>query len=226
MPLIEFPDVPQIDGVPDLNKSAVGLAVLTGVAAQLEKYDYLNDIFGRTQPRPKTVTPWEGQWGIYTKNGEIALPCDSIVGIEFKREFMVATHPVEKGEFASYNKIARPFDVGVTMTCGGKKLLSREAFLLACEQIQDDLELYDVVTPDKVYESVTMGHFDYSRKSLNGVSLLTVEAYFVEVRETATASYSLTKKPDGYKTQNNGAATIAPATKGQDLETLNRYSRN
>lgn len=212
MPLIEFPDIPQLEGVPDLNKAAVGVAVLSGVAAQIEKYDYLNRLFDK-QDRPKQVRQWEGQWGIYNKKGEIALICDSIVTIDFKKESQIASHPVEKGGFASYNKIARPYDIDVLMTCGGQKGLSREAFLLTCQEIADSISLFDVVTPDLVHENVNMVGFNFSRKSQSGVSLLTVEAYFTEVRETAIASYSRTRKPDGTQMQSSGAASVKPASK-------------
>lgn len=212
MPLIQFPDIPQLEGVPDLNKAAVGVAVLSGVAAQIEKYDYLNRLFDR-QDKPKQVRQWEGQWGVYTKEGEVALICDSIVTVDFKKESQISTHPVEKGGFASYNKVARPFDVAVIMTCSGQKGISREAFLLTCQLMSDDLSLYNIVTPDLVHEDMNMVGFDYSRKSQSGVSLLTIEAYFTEIRQTAIASYSKTKKPDGAQMQSSGAASVKPASK-------------
>lgn len=205
MPLIPFPNVPPLPGVPNLRRAATGVLVRTGIAPAimgLDRFGLLSRFLGP-------------QWGVFSASGGAAkLVPDTIASIEFKGDSDIANHPVEQGGFASYNKVAKPFEVSVVMTCSGGGQQSRSDFLSALKDMRDNLELYDVVTPDGVHTSCNLVHYDYKRSSQNGVTMITANCRFQEVRETAVTVFSETAKPDGAGKEGGGSVTASPADKG------------
>lgn len=203
MPLINFPNVPPLPGVPNLRRAATGVLTRTGLLPAirgLNRFGLLDMLMGP-------------QWGVFDESGIVMLQPDTIAAVEYKGDYEIANHPVEEGGFASYNKVAKPFEISVQMTCSGKDS-SREAFLTELEIMRSSLILYTVVTPDKSYGSMNLVHYDYKRSSQSGVSLLTVNCRFQEVRETATTSFTETAKPDGAATQGGGTVSASPASAG------------
>jgi hypothetical protein len=202
MPLINFPDVPVAPGVPNINRSAYGIAVLTGIFAGLSKYG-IKDPFDTT-----------ANWQITDANGAPVILPDSVISFEYKKDNKVSDYPVENGSFSSYNKVTSPFDARIIMTCTGQGQMSREAFIKAIEDMQKSLNLYTIITPDKSYASVNLESHNYKRTSSNGVRLLAVECIFSEIRVTGNVIYS-PAQPSGYKAVSNGNSGTKPLTTSQ-----------
>lgn len=196
MSLIDFPDVPLVAGVPNLRRSAYGVAAQSGILGKVLS----NDVFGLLG---NALAP---TWGIHDKNGKVALKPDSVVAFEYRGEARLSTYPREQGAFSTYNKVQAPYDIRLRMTCDGSGSTTREQFLAALEYLKASLDLYTIVTPDNAYTGANLVNFDYQRSSRNGVTLLTVDAMFEEVRETATAVYSSTAEPSGADTLSVGTA--------------------
>lgn len=208
MPLIPFPNVPPLPGVPNIRRAVTGALTRTGILPAIRGLDR----FGLLDSLMDAIMG--PQWGVFDEFGlSPILEPDTIAAVEYKGDEDIANHPVEKGGFASYNKVSKPFEVAVTMTCSGQNM-GREAFLSAVDDMKYSLDLYTVITPDAVYNGMNLVHYDYKRTSQSGVSLLTVNCRFQEVRETATTTFTETAKPDGAATQGGGTVTSAPATKG------------
>lgn len=130
------------------------------------------------------------RWGIF-KGGAAVAQADSVLTFEYRQDSHIAQYPQEKGAFQSYNKVATPYDARVQMTRGGTED-DRAAFLGAIETAARSLDLFDVVTPERVYSSANIQRFDYRRTSRGGVGLLTVELWLIEIRATATAKFTST----------------------------------
>ena len=128
------------------------------------------------------------QWGIF-KDGTPVILADSVIEVDFKKEWRIADYPVEQGAFQSYNKVETPFDAKVKLSKGGKEA-DRQEFLDTIDDIAGTLDLYDVVTPEKTYIGANISHYDYRRQALNGVGIIVVELFLVEVRATATATFA------------------------------------
>lgn len=176
MPLIPFPDVPNVAGVPALARSAINpVAILTNFA--------LADAVGFVK---NIISP---VWGVFDTSGNEVLFPDSFLGIEYKNGSRVSDYPVEKGAFASYNKVDTPWDVRVRMAVG-TSIEARSAFLATVDSMLHSTNLFDIVTPETVLLTGTLDNVDYRRDSKNGVSLLTVELWFTEVREIDAAQFS------------------------------------
>jgi hypothetical protein len=125
---------------------------------------------------------------------DLVIRPDTVSGFEYRGESRVSDYPMEQGAFSSYDKVSTPFDARMRMVCSGNETMSREEFLDTIERMLREVEVYDLVTPDKTYPSMTLVHFDYRRESTNGVTLLIVDAWFREVRITASSDY--TSDPD------------------------------
>jgi hypothetical protein len=180
MSLIPFPDVPNVPGVPALLRS---LTVPTPGAI-------LNSALGGIAEAAfgKVV------WGVFDQNGTEVLKPDSFLGIDYRNDARVSNYPQEQGAFASYNKVATPFDCRVKMAIGADKA-ARTEFLETVIRMLGGIDLFTVVTPEVTYVNAALQSYDYRRDSSNGVSMLTVDLVFVEVRITATANFSPVEAP-------------------------------
>lgn len=144
------------------------------------------------------------RWGLFNDDGSLALAPDSIISVDFKKDWKVPNYPQELGSFESYNKVTMPFDARVRMTKGGTDA-ERSAFLDAVDAAAGSLNLYGVVMPDVTYENANIVNYSYQRTSTNGVGLLTVDLWLIEIRETATAAFSSTAAPSGADPVSNGS---------------------
>lgn len=211
-----YPNVPRAPGVPAVARPPFGGVVDAVVILTSDALGILSLFSGP-------------QWGIFDAGGNpIAIP-DSIVGFDYRREYRVSDFPLEQGGFASYDKVQMPYDARVSMTCGGASQLqeligslpgfggpsvqqaARSDFLNDLEAAAASLALLTVVTPEVTYASANIVHMDYRRTRTNGVTLLTVDLWLVEVRVTATAKFSNTQAPAAADPQSGGTVQSAPA---------------
>ncbi|MGF6633521.1 hypothetical protein [Paraburkholderia sp. MM6662-R1] len=204
MPLIPFPDVPALPGVPDLNRLPTAIGVRTGATQLLQGLDY----FGLL---PSNAP----QWIIADRNGNALVTPDSVVDLSYKGEARVGTAPVEQGSFSSYNKIALPEDLTLRLSCGGKNM-NLSAFLIAVKSLKSSLQLINIISPEFVYPSYNVDRVDYKRTSTNGVSMIVAEVHFAEIRVDAYASYTDTAQPSGADPQSQGQVCTAD-TAASDL---------
>jgi hypothetical protein len=158
------------------------------------------------------------RWGVFL-NGSLAITPDSIIGVEYKRDWRVPDYPMEGGSFQNYNKVATPADARVTMTRGGTES-ERQIFLEAVDVAASSLNLYDVVTPEKTFVGYNITHYDFRRVAMNGASLITIDLWLQEIRVTATTQYSNTQQPSGTDPVNTGIVqtTSPPAGFGQNIK--------
>lgn len=194
-----FPNVPNVPGVPPLlrnpNAGAAALSLLT------------------TQAIRFLVAPFSAQWGIYQGNVPIIV-ADSVVSFGYKQDWNVADYPVEQGAFQSYDKVETPFLARLRFASGGSTG-DRQALINSIASIAGNLELYDVVTPEVVYQSVNVSHYDYSRDSKNGAGLLLIDVWLTQIRVTAVASFASTKAPNASGTKSGGTVNPTTATPTQ-----------
>jgi hypothetical protein len=149
------------------------------------------------------------RWGVFRGGQSVAI-FDSFIGIDYRQGWTLADFPLEQGAFESYDKVALPFDVRVKFAAGGS-LQNREALLQSVASISKTLDLYDVVTPEVVYTSVNVQHYDYRRTATNGNGLITIELWLLEVRISATPAAVITggaNATDGTATNAAGASVF------------------
>ncbi|MDC9591042.1 hypothetical protein PSI23_17555 [Xenorhabdus sp. XENO-10] len=146
-------------------------------------------------------------YGIYyasgsNKGGKPFSPT-SFISVETGKEATIATAPLEKGGYSSYNKVQRPGEVRVTFTIEGwtgfsgaipnltnLSLTSRADVLETLDKMIASAETYDIETPDTTYTSYDLTKYDYRIRSESGVTLLIVNAVFQAVMDVAEVKVS------------------------------------
>lgn len=171
-----MPNIPNLPGVPNLSSYSASTIIL--MTADILRF------FG---------VPSVPQWGIF-RSGIPVLVADSVVSFEIKQDFSISDYPVEQGSFQSYNKVQLPTDIRVQLACGGDDA-KRQAFLYAIDAVINTTDLYDVVTPERVYVGYNFSHRDFRRNAKNGVGLLLVDLWMTEIRQTGTATFTNTQQP-------------------------------
>ena len=200
MPLIPYPDVPALPGVPAL-PAAIGAVLAT---FGLNTTSQVADDALSVQVKPV--------WLITDTYGNPVLTPDTIVEFEYRGEQKIPNYPVEQGSFATYNKVAMPFDARLTCVCNGSTNMSRPAFLAAIGTLLAGLNLCFVVTPDISYGPCNLIHVDYRREARQGVSLLVAQLWFQEVREAAGGTPATASPDTCYPTMMGQVYPVAPSS--------------
>ena len=112
---------------------------------------------------------------------------DSIVSLDYKREYKISDAPQEKGAFQSYNKVQRPAAIHLQMAKGGSAA-DRDAFLAWVEKQASGTALYAIQTPEQRYPGYCIQTYDYRKSSTDGAGIAIVDVEFIEIRETVVST--------------------------------------
>ena len=198
IPTPRFPDVPFASGVPVVARAVGGLVGLGSVAALVS--DFIGLFSG------------DSEWGIFDEGGESVVPHDDVVAFDFQQQYSISDYPVERGGFQSYNKVAVPYDVRFRFTSSGSQAI-RTDFLSTLQGAAGSIEVYTAATPDATYESCNIIHYDYHREARNGgVSLLVVDVWLREIRETGETQLAQSGVSDTSQSQIDGGTKQATET--------------
>lgn len=191
-----MPAVPFLPGVPSLSSysAAVNIVLLTADAISL-----LSSLFGP-------------QWGIF-QNGAPVVVADSVVSLDFKQEYTISDYPLEQGAFESYDRVLLPFEARIRFAAGGS-IVDRVNLITSLQAISTGVQLFDVVTPEAIYQSVSVHHFDYKRTA-DAAGLLQIDVWLTQVRITTSTQFTSTQSPSGASPVGGGSAQTNPATPQQ-----------
>ena len=207
----ELVSVPNLDGVPNVLFApgyAAGLALATADDP--------------TALAAFASTAGLQRWGLYDGLQPV-IEADTVIAFDHKREWVISDFPLEKGAFESYDKVQIPFDIRLIYVAGGSEA-NRAALLASVDAIASDLNVYDVVMPEKTFSNLNVIHYDFRRSAQNGVGLLSVALWCQEVRETtssassnpsATGGTGETAAPSGADPVNGGTVQATDATASQ-----------
>lgn len=191
MPRIPFPNVPSLVGVPPLARSAKVPPTARAV-------------LGFAQGVLWRIFQVETQWGVFTEDGQPVIDAGafsgaigaiadaagvnggavSTGGVEVVGEARPADFPVERGGFASYNKVLLPGQHSVRLIVSGDES-TRAEFLAWMEGAVASTDLYVVVTPEMTYDSVTLERYNYARTASSGATIIIADLVLREVREVS-----------------------------------------
>jgi hypothetical protein len=185
-------------GIPTLlNKVA---AVVNPLA--LVYYD-VQGIIGRFLPP---------QWGIF-KEGNPVIIVDSVLDISYRKHARISTYPQQKGVFESYNKVQTPHQIKIRMTKGGSDS-ERQEFINSLEELQQTIDLFDIVTPERIYTDVNITGMTFNRNARNGVSLISVDIIAEEIITTVKVGFSKPKSATSNDPVNVGTIQAVDSTAG------------
>lgn len=155
------------------------------------------------------------RWGVFNPNGNIALEPDSMVSLEFKKDWKIPNYPVEQGAFQTYNKVRLPHSTRIRMTKGGTED-DRYNFLYQVDYAASSLHLYNILMPEgSLIQSVNITNYSYNRTATNGVGLLSVDIELIQVSVSATAAYQNTAAPSGTDPVSTGSIQPQAPTTSQ-----------
>lgn len=167
---------------------------------------------------PQSATA--GRWTIHDKNGKVALSFDTFLGLDYRGESRVPTEPVEEGGFAAFNKVASPDLLSVRLAKSAADLSGFVAELLA---LKGSTDLFSIVTPDRVYESVNVVSVNYTRRTEGGADRLVAELGVMEIRQVKPAYQGSPRKGGDASARARGKQQGQSATDAQTKRTSTLY---
>ena len=131
-------------------------------------------------------------WGIFeTGSTTRAIELSSVVEVDLSADSRVSDYPIQTGSFVSYNKVANPNFITLRVTKDGSES-SRSELLQWLDANKKDVTLFDILTPESRYSSMTLVSYRISRSARSGAAMLTVDTLWQEVRQIE-AQYSTTR---------------------------------
>jgi len=112
---------------------------------------------------------------------------DTIVSMDYKREYKISDAPQELGAFQSYNKVQRPAVIHLRLAKGGSAA-DRNAFIAWVELQAAGTKLLAIQTPEQTYGGYCIQDFDYRKSSTDGAGIAIVDVEFIQVRETVVST--------------------------------------
>lgn len=148
-----------------------------------------------------------GAWTLLDAAGESAIAFTSFISIDYRNDGQALAYPVESGGFASYNKVATPLEIRVTLATQGSEA-DFEYILYSLDRFQAGTNRLAVATPAALYRSMTLESYSYRRTREAGAGMLVVELTLKEVREIRTmvtnTVISRPKNPSSSENSNTG----------------------
>lgn len=115
-----------------------------------------------------------------------AVDFNSMQEFSAEKSSRLPDEPIEKGSFATYNRIIEPRAITCRLSIegGASKLQSAiDRLTTLCE----NNEKITLTTPEQSYKNMMLESFDYRRDATNGRGVLFVDLRFKEIREVASA---------------------------------------
>jgi Dit-like phage tail protein len=208
---ILFPNVPNLPGVPQLarlltgNVTTVntGIASINNVLAAAFQTPSIWGVFtaagaasvnsGATFNPSAILNAIPGGslvsqfFGNSTANNGAVIQPDSIREFDMRAEWNLPRYPIQRGAFASYNKVIEPAEYSFRMVKGGS-LESRQTFMQQVETAAASTDLYTIITPERTYTNCNPMRYEVTRKEAPGAFFIIVDMYFQQIIE-ATATY-------------------------------------
>lgn len=145
------------------------------------------------------------QWGVFNQFGIPILLADTVYSVKYQNGSQIAQAPVEKGTFASYNKVQNPYQATVTMARGGGDVTKRGLFIAQLDALSKSTLLFHVITPEYVHINAAITGYDYAREPQSGARMIVANLYLEEVREAeVTFETKETKNPEDSATAEAG----------------------
>lgn len=183
LPIEGMPNVPNFKG---LNTAGTNALISLGGAA------LINAVFGN-------------YWGVFNEYGIPILLADNVISLKYKNSSRIAQAPIEKGSFASYNKVAEPYKATVQLSKASGGTLMRGAFLGQIETLAASTLKFHIITPEYVYTNVCITGYDISREASNGAQLIKVNLHLEEIREVVVQyETEEVKNPDDIPSKDGG----------------------
>ena len=121
-------------------------------------------------------------WIVRGDSAEVAF--SAMLEFSAEKSSRLPDEPIEKGSFATYNRIIEPRSITCQLGVSGTaQQLQSEIDRLTT--LAENDEKITLVTPEQSYKNMMLESFDYRRSAENGRGVLYVDLRFKEIREVA-----------------------------------------
>lgn len=151
---------------------------------------------------------WD-KWSI----GELEF--ESFIDLDAKIDGQILSEQIEKGSYASYNKVMSPIELTLTVAQSGEADVLQN-MIDKLVDMRASTELFSVVTPEYEYENMSLESFSYSRKREDGLNLLTVEVRCIEVKEVESQTTNVAIKKSAAKNKESTSKAANGKTSADD----------
>ena len=183
LPIEGIPNVPNFKG---LNTAGTNAMISLGGAA------LINAVFGN-------------YWGVFNEYGIPILLADNVMSLKYANSSRISQAPIEKGSFASYNKVSNPYKATVQLSKGSGGTLLRGAFLAQIEMLANSTLKFHIITPEFVYTNACIIGYDTARQASEGAQLIKVNLHLEEIREVIVQyDTEEVKNPDDAEKKDGG----------------------
>lgn len=183
LPIEGIPNVPNFKG---LNTAGTNAMISLGGAA------LINAVFGN-------------YWGVFNEYGIPILLADNVMSLKYANSSRISQAPIEKGSFASYNKVSNPYKATVQLSKGSGGTLLRGAFLAQIETLANSTLKFHIITPEFVYTYACIIGYDTARQASEGAQLIKVNLHLEEIREVIVQyDTEEVKNPDDAEKKDGG----------------------
>lgn len=194
-----MPDIPNFKGL--VTSGGDALLGLGGAAV-------INAVFGNV-------------WGLVNEFGIPVLKSDSVLGLSFTSASTISNAPIERGSFASYNKVASPAQAVVQLSKGTGGALERGAWLTQLLTYEGSTLKFHVISPEFVHRNMSIISVDYARSAGEGLQLIVANVQLEEVREVGV-QYSLEEVKNPSDAENVDSGEVQPKDESSNTSILKR----
>lgn len=148
------------------------------------------------------LTPDLGEWTLTDSDGNNVVEFTSFISLDAKIEHNVVSSAIEEGSFATYNKVAKPLQIRITLAVEGNDDEIGTA-IDKLYNLSNSTKLLSISSPDVEYNNLNIESVSYIRKTDDGLGVIFFEIKLVEVQEVK-AEYTNVKvggRKDGGKVQ-------------------------
>ncbi len=221
MPTIQFPNVPDSAGVPNIQRSDLfppaANIIVSGIQGALWRAFQVEQKWGiwlLKDGNPDTLLAdpslFPGLLGVAVQSVGGLLP-GNLIGsatlstgsLDYSKEMKISDFPIERGGFASYNKVEMPANPMMVLYFSGTET-ERKKFIDTIDAATKSLELFAIVTPEVNYIGYSMERYAYRRANNQGAYMYIIEVLLKEVREV-TSIYSVANKGNVKKPKTSSA---------------------
>lgn len=115
-----------------------------------------------------------------------AVDFNSMQEFSAEKSSRLPDEPIEKGSFATYNRIIEPRTITCQLSVEGSAAKLQSAIDRLTTLCETD-EKITLTTPEQSYKNMMLESFDYRRDAQNGRGVLYVDLRFKEIREVMSA---------------------------------------
>ena len=123
--------------------------------------------------------------GWIVKGQTAAVDFNSMQEFSAEKSSRLPDEPIEKGSFATYNRIIEPRSITCQLSVEGSASKLQSAIDRLTDLCEND-EKITLTTPEQSYPNMMLESFDYRRDAMNGRGVLYVNLRFKEIREVAS----------------------------------------